>query len=91
MSAQAISMADWASFSFMPYINSFIEELYENGSIDRWKREKAEREAGRKRKYDRAAIMRSAWAYRKGEGLTMSAALQRAWADAKRATLHIAV
>ncbi|MDR1286535.1 MAG: hypothetical protein LBK08_02905 [Treponema sp.] len=42
-------------------------------------------------RYDRAAIMRSAWQYRKGEGLTMSAALKRTRADARRANLHLVV
>jgi hypothetical protein len=71
-------------------LDDFIEELYANGTVDRWKREKAEREAGRRPcRYDRGAVMRSAWQYRKGEGLTMSAALKRAWADARRVNLHL--
>ena len=69
----------------MALLEDFIDELYENGTVDRWKREKAEWKAGQNPCwYDRAAVMRAAWAYRKGEGLTMSAALKRAWADARR-------
>ena len=73
----------------MALLEGFVEELYENGTVDRWKREKA---AGKGRgpcRYDRAAVMRSAWQYRKGEGLAMSAALKRSWADARRAALRL--
>jgi hypothetical protein len=64
--------------------------LDESGTTERWKREKAERKAGRRPcRYDRSAIMKAAWKYRKGENLTMSAALKRAWADARRSTLHL--
>jgi len=61
---QPSDMERWASFSIQPYLDKFIDELYEDGTVDRWKREKAEREARRGR-YDRAAVMRSAWQYRK--------------------------
>ena len=67
-------------------LDDFVDELYENGTIDRWRREKAEPKPCR---YDRAAVMRTAWAYRKGEGLSMSEALKLAWADARRATLRL--
>ena len=79
--------------NFFALFDNFIEELYEDGTIDRWKREEAERKAKRKPSptmYDRAAIMRSAWAYRKYDGLSMSDALKLAWADARRANLSMA-
>jgi hypothetical protein len=85
---QSYSLADLLNISLEPF-EKLVEEFYEDGSIDRWKREKEERKAKQWRgscRYDRAAIMRSAWAYRKGEGFTMSAALKRAWAEAR----HIA-
>jgi hypothetical protein len=73
----------------MALLQNFVDELYEDGTIDRWKREKAEGQGRGPSRYDRGAVMRSAWAYRKGEGLSMSAALKRAWADARRATLRL--
>jgi len=74
--------------SIYALIEDFIDELYKNGTVDRWKGEKATGKAGPCR-YDRAAVMRSAWAYRKGDGLSMSAALKRAWADTRRAALRL--
>jgi hypothetical protein len=74
------------------FLDAFCQGLDESGTAARWKREKAERKAGKKPRscrYDRSAIMRTAWKYRKEEGLTMSAALKRAWADARRSTLHL--
>jgi hypothetical protein len=74
------------------FLDAMARGLNESGTIDRWNREKAERKGGKKPcacRYDRAAVMRTAWIYRKGEGLTMSAALKRAWADARRSTLHL--
>ena len=72
--------------SFYDLLDDFIEELYEDGSVDRWKREAEERKASKKPRpcqYDRGAIMRSAWQYRKEEGCSMSAALKLAWAENK--------
>ena len=68
-------------------INGIIDELYGGGTIYRRRRDKAEGKVPRPG-YDRSAVMRSGWAYRKGEGLSMSAALRRAWADARRANLR---
>ncbi|MDR2701099.1 MAG: hypothetical protein LBB72_01550 [Spirochaetaceae bacterium] len=75
--------------SFQALLEDLIGYWETDGTLARWEREKA----GRQRKpcrYDRAAVMRSAWAYRRAEGLTMSEALKRAWADARRANLRIA-
>ena len=71
-------------------LEDFVDELYEDGTVGRWKREKAERKPEKLPcRFDRGTIMRSAWAYRKGEGLSMSAALKLAWADARRTTLRL--
>jgi len=78
--------------TFQTLFDDLIGDWEADGTLARWEREKAEREAGRRRKprrYDKAAVMRSAWQYRKGEGLTMSQALKRAWADARRAKLQL--
>jgi hypothetical protein len=76
--------------TFYNLLDNFVEDLYADGTVDRWKREKAERKAGKRPcRYNRAAVMRSVWTYRKKEGLTMSAALKRAWADARRSILHL--
>jgi len=77
---------------FQALLDEYVEGLYEDGTIERWKREDAERKARRQRKpcrYDKAAVMRSAWRHRKAEGLSMSAAMRRAWADAKRSGLRL--
>jgi hypothetical protein len=72
------------------FVEAIARGLNESGTVERYNREKAERKAGKRPcRYDRSAIMRTAWQYRKGEGLTMSAALKRAWADAKRSTLRV--
>jgi hypothetical protein len=74
---------------FQALLDDFIGELYEDGTVSRWEAEKAEGQGRGSCQYDRAAVMRSAWAYRKGEGLSMSAALKRAWADARRSALRL--
>jgi hypothetical protein len=74
----------------IPFWDAVFQGLDESGTTERWKREKADRKTCcRPCRYDRAAIMRTAWKYRKGEGLTMSAALKRAWADARRSAIHL--
>ncbi|MDR3174682.1 MAG: hypothetical protein LBU19_10560 [Treponema sp.] len=70
---------------FQEIFDCLMEDWEADGTLVRWERG-AERRPCR---YDRAAVMRSAWRYRKGEGLTMSAALKRAWADARRANLYL--
>jgi hypothetical protein len=71
-------------------IESFVNELWENGTAGRWNREKAGRKPGPGlRRYDRSAVMRSAWEYRKRDGHTMSVALQLAWSDARRTKLRL--
>jgi hypothetical protein len=76
--------------NFFELLDDFVEDLYADGTVDRWKREKEGRKRPEPRpRYDRAAVMRSAWKYRKTEGFTMSAALKLAWADARRSTLHL--
>jgi hypothetical protein len=75
---------------FQALLDDLIGHWEADGTLARWEREKAERKAGRRPcRYDRAAIMRSAWQYRKTEGLTMSEALKQAWADAHRANLRL--
>ena len=75
---------------FQALLDDFIEDLRADGTVGRWEQGRAGRKAGRVPcRYDRAAVMRSAWAYRKGEGLAMSEALKRAWADARRASLRL--
>jgi hypothetical protein len=90
--AMAMDMAQELMNGGISFLDAFCRGLDESGTAARWKREKAERKAGKKpraSRYDLSAIMRTAWTYRKGEGLTMSAALKRAWADARRSTLHL--
>jgi Ni/Co efflux regulator RcnB len=85
----AMDMAQELMDGGLSFWEAMAQGLNESGTVDRWNREKAERKAGRRPcRYDRSAIMRRAWKYRKGEGLTMSAALKRAWADARRSDLH---
>jgi hypothetical protein len=90
--ATAMDMARELMNGGSSFLDAFCQGLDESGTAARWEREKAEREAGKKPRacrYDRSAVMRAAWTYRKGEGFTMSAALKRAWADARRSALHL--
>jgi hypothetical protein len=91
--AMAMDTAEELMNGGISFLDAFCRGLDESGTAARWKREKAEWKAGKKPRpcrYDRAAVMRTAWQYRKGECLAMSAALKRAWADARRLTLHLA-
>jgi hypothetical protein len=72
---------------FFSLLDNFIEETYADGTAARWKAEKEARQQRKKPlrgyRYDRSAIMKAAWGYRKGRGLSMSESLKRAWAEAK--------
>ncbi|GHT52859.1 hypothetical protein FACS1894106_2480 [Spirochaetia bacterium] len=71
---------------FFSLLDDFCEQLDRDGTSARWKAEKEARKQKRRGcRYDRGAIMRAAWQYRKGWGMSMSEALKRAWAGAKEA------
>jgi len=62
------------NFLIQPLLDAFIDELYEDGTVDRWNQKKTEQDKNRRRD-----VMLTAWGYRKHEGLSMSDALKRAW------------
>jgi hypothetical protein len=76
-----------APADFFGLLDDFVEGIYQDGTAARWKAEKEARKQRSKPRrgcrYDRSAIMREAWQYRKGWGLTMSEGLKRAWANAR--------
>jgi hypothetical protein len=73
------------------FIDSIVDFFEADGATGRRRKRTAKRKVPRPCRYDRSAVMRSAWAYRKGEGLSMSNALKLAWADARKAASSRAV
>ena len=65
---------------FQTLLEDFISDLDKDGTLARWSQAKY-KDLRRHGWHDRAAIMRAAWKYRKEEGLSMSEAMKRAWAD----------